>query len=349
MRAWSLVFLFVSLAGAGKAEDRQWDELDLEFAQKGNALLQDGKIDQARDIFTAGAARAAAVGRKDIEARMQAAIGVTYLDEKDNTNANDEFEKADQECQELLKANPSLAKAHFVIGKIYYSKNDYAKAAQEFKVASECDPNFVDAHVELGRLYFVKQHDFPKAAQKFEKALIVNPKLDNVHAMLGRIYSKLGRYDDALRELKLGINYVPYKWITLATMAEIYNLARFNGKHAKDALAALDEAETLKPKDEYIYAVRGSTLVWLDRMADAEAAFKNSLSIRPNEEAYIGYGGLLANDKRYPEALANLREAEKLDPEEKEISDRIVRVLEKQGDYKGILEQDLKKLDFPPL
>ncbi len=56
----------------------------------------------------------------------------------------------------LLKAEPQNARAHFVIGTLYYFKGAKELAISYFEKAIALDPALAAPHVSLGRIYAVQ-------------------------------------------------------------------------------------------------------------------------------------------------------------------------------------------------
>jgi tetratricopeptide (TPR) repeat protein len=121
--------------------------------------------------------------------------------------------------------------------------------------------------------------------------------------MLGVYYNEIGKLEDALRVLELGLTLSPVSEMNLGQhvlqlMSERAVTLSMLGRR-DDALAAYDTALELSAKDNLAAARlqrgRGSVLIDLKRLDDAEAAFRESLKLEPgnalaeNELAYIAH------------------------------------------------------------
>ena len=87
---------------------------------------------------------------------------------------------------------------------------------------------------------------------------------------------------------------------------------------SKDINAAIDrvkEIVQLDPQDFVAWAKLGSLYLSLDSQAEAEAAFKHALAVRPDyTPALLNYGTLVAVQKHIPEAIELFKRAVASDP-----------------------------------
>jgi tetratricopeptide (TPR) repeat protein len=95
----------------------------------------------------------------------------------------------------------------------------------------------------------------------------------------------------------------------------------------------------------------GTLLLRLDRLDEAEAYLRDSVSIDPRfPVAHLRLGQLLERKKLYEEAIAELERAAKLDPTYPEPHYALGRIYRKRGDSKAAerelsMFQDLRSTD----
>ena len=82
----------------------------------------------------------------------------------------------------------------------------------------------------------------------------------------------------------------------------LYSLERY-----PEALAVLDRAQAISNENATVHLFRALVLQQLGRAADAEAEFRTSLAIEPNEETWFDFGLFYMTQKRYPDAAAIFR------------------------------------------
>ena len=61
------------------------------------------------------------------------------------------------ELQKAIKADPTLAEAHYFLGKLLMDRSDYDGAISEFRATVKSDPNHLPAHLELARALRAKR------------------------------------------------------------------------------------------------------------------------------------------------------------------------------------------------
>ena len=76
-----------------------------------------------------------------------------------------------------------------------------AHANQLLREALALDPSLSDAHYQLGNLA-LKHDQVAEAEKHFEKVIRLEPNNVQAHFALARVYRRLGRQEDATREMK---------------------------------------------------------------------------------------------------------------------------------------------------
>jgi tetratricopeptide (TPR) repeat protein len=79
------------------------------------------------------------------------------------------------ELQKAIQADPTLAEAHYFLGKLLMDKSDYDGAISEFRATVKYEPNHLPAHLELARALQSKKF-LKEAIVELESIL---PKLGN--------------------------------------------------------------------------------------------------------------------------------------------------------------------------
>jgi len=172
---------------------------------------------------------------------------------------------------------PDSARSHILLGDIYRQRERYDDAQKEYSKALDLSPNDAAALLGLATAYFddaniaktieiaqkalaqspddpeinlllgealISQHNFQDSEPYLLKALHAKPQmLPHVHALLGEAYAAGGKTEDALRELKLGVDSDQDGSIH-------YQLARVYGKlgDTADAAAAIQQMKAIQQK-----------------------------------------------------------------------------------------------------
>jgi tetratricopeptide (TPR) repeat protein len=156
-------------------------------------------------------------------------IGQLWIEVGDYARAVDTFHQA-------LQSNPTLPKAHYFAGQAEIRAEHWPEAAQEFQAELKVQPGDVEATYNLGFVYVQESHvddavhlfqqvislqpdhanaqyqlgkilldrgQLAEAVQRLEDAARLSPQTDYIHYQLQAAYRKVGRGEDADRELAI--------------------------------------------------------------------------------------------------------------------------------------------------
>jgi eukaryotic-like serine/threonine-protein kinase len=232
----------------------------------------------------------------------------------------------------------------------YEKPENVDSAIAAFKQALKIDPNYALAYAALGNAYWTGYQQFNKskdwidnASRNCEKSLSLNSDLLEGHVCLGNVLNGTGKYDQAVQEFqravasnsgseealhglalaytnvgnlasaestyKKAIELRPNYWGVYSWMGLFY----YNQARYADAAAMFLKATELAPDNYQGYFTLGGIYVTEGRYQDAIDAFKRSIDLRPSPDACnnLGYAYILMH--RFPEAIAALEQAVKLD------------------------------------
>ena len=183
-------------------------------------------------VRTHESADAAGIFRQLLEqnannASVHLLLGQAYAQQKDYPNAISEFGRA-------LRLDPRLAEAHYYTGLVYLEQKELESAAREFRAELEIRPgdphtmyhlaytllfedqlpesigllrqvvkampDYEPAYFELGRA-LLQQEDATGAIENLETAKKLAPNHDAVYFQLSQAYRRVGRAQEASREL----------------------------------------------------------------------------------------------------------------------------------------------------
>ncbi len=135
--------------------------------------------------------------------------GVHYeLAELLNTASDPAIKKeAVEEYRIALQQNPQDEKAILSLADIAAQNGDEQQAYQDYSKAAELQPGDADAKLGLAKTLIAMNED-QKALPLLEDAVKLEPTDPSAHYRLSTLYRKMGRVDDARREVEL---YKQYK------------------------------------------------------------------------------------------------------------------------------------------
>ncbi len=92
---------------------------------------------------------------------------------------NQEYSRAIQEFQKVLKEYPDYKEAHSILGNAYFRNQMYNEAAFSYERVKELDPNDITAYENLGVIY-ANRGDYRQAISEWKRVLELNPERTDV-------------------------------------------------------------------------------------------------------------------------------------------------------------------------
>jgi len=188
--------------------------------------------------------------------------------------------------------------SRFTLALAYVILNHRDWARPELEQLAKSDPQNALYPYWLGRLDYDTMQ-FTSAVSHFQKALALDPNYMKTYDNLGLCYEALGKYDEAVKTYQEAIR-------------------RNRERPLSSAWPPLN---------------LGALLIKLGRLAEAEAALRESLRYDPRfPQAHYELGLLLEKQKKDDEALAELRQATTLNPNYAEPYYALGRIYKRRGE-----------------
>jgi tetratricopeptide (TPR) repeat protein len=138
-----------------------------------------------------------ASGLMSPKARKEAKRAVSLLKSGDLTNAEKRLKAA-------YVSAPSNADLNFLLGYLYFQKNDYAQAGTYLGTAAKLSPHSAETLTLLGRTKLAVQN-YPEAQSAVEQAILVDSEEWLPHDLLANIYLHQNEYSKARDEAQIAI------------------------------------------------------------------------------------------------------------------------------------------------
>jgi tetratricopeptide (TPR) repeat protein len=177
--------------------------------------------------------------------------------------------------KDYVASHSSDAKAHELLGSVYYSAKDFANAQQEFEHALQLDPSLTQVNLRLGKL-FEDQGKMTEALALYQKALDQQPKSAPLATLVGNIYLKKGDLDTAEKYYSQALSSDPNFSVALANTAWVY--AQQN-KNLDVALGMAQKANTQMPQTASIKDTLGWVLYKKGSYDSAKPLFQESIRL----------------------------------------------------------------------
>ncbi|MCU1288526.1 MAG: hypothetical protein JWN60_755 [Acidobacteria bacterium] len=234
--------------------------LGIALQRSGSIAIEEGRYADAVRFFTESLKYAD-------NAPNRTSLAIAYL--RQNL-----FEKALLEAQTAVSLDAKHVGAHYILGNIYYAKEDYKAALPELEMVFSAAPDFEIARA-LGLTYLnLKQPE--RARLHFEKMRVAEGKGNaDLHLLFAKFYEKTNYPADAELELKRAL--------------------------------AVDPG---KPKINfylgYLLLQNGGS----ERLAEAGAAFERELKVSPNDFYSLFFSGVVASSENdHQKAIPFLQKA----------------------------------------
>ena len=225
-----------------------------------------------------------------------------------------QMEKAVEEARSAVEADPKFIYARYILGNIYFNKEDYKLALPELEKVFVASPNF-DVAYALG-LTYLNLKEATRAKLLFEEIQSTFKKESpELRILLGQAYEKTNYPAEAEREFKraLAINPKQQK----ANFFLGYVILQHGGsERLAEAGKAFEDELKLSPEDFYANFFAGIVASSTNDHAKAVRYFEKSAGINPNKaetflflgQSQMELGELTAAEKNLRQAIALTRE-----------------------------------------
>jgi Tfp pilus assembly protein PilF len=202
-------------------------------------------------------------------------VGVNHLSEGRTALALRELRVA-------LDKNPDDPWIHLALAEGYRRKANSAEAETHFRQALLLNPAFHEARLSLSALHVQTGH--------YEEALVESQRLVDdptfeapwrAHTNLGWALFKLGRIEEARRNLQLALEYRPDYWTAVLDLG----ILEAGEGHKLEAVKLLQKVLELEPNALAVAEVNyrlGELYVSLGRRDEALAHLSQAVATRPN-------------------------------------------------------------------
>jgi adenylate cyclase len=184
-----------------------------------------------------------------------------------NKRASEDLKKAADYFNQAIATDPKYALAYvgladtYVIMPFYAAgapEDCYPKAQAAAKKALAFDDTLAEAHASLAYILQVYDLDFDGSEKEFQRAIELNPNYATAHHWYGIVLlAPLGRFDQAILELKRALELDPLSLPINASLGRTYYLAR----RYNEAIEQLRKTLEMNPGFYYAHWNLGSALV----------------------------------------------------------------------------------------
>ncbi|THD58268.1 DUF3857 domain-containing protein [Phenylobacterium sp.] len=225
---------------------------------------------------------------------------------------------------------PQDAKALLAAGYAVGAERRYDEALALADRALAAQPGWADAQ-RLRALVLVELKRWPEAADAYAAAVSVSEK-PNAADLRGRVQAltHARKFDEAEKAADIYVLAFPRTVDAYEARAGIFEARQDYDR----ALAATDDARQAGVDEAAILRVRSNILWAAHRREDALAAAEAEIKLDPDSATALSWRGLMeARLKRFDAARDDLRDAERMNPENETTIIRLAELEEFQGRY----------------
>ncbi len=303
------------------------------------------------------------------------------LDEARRDIDKQEFAAAIEPLQKFLAEKDDFAYAHFQLGYAYTALEKRKEARGEYERALQLDPKMAEAALNLGILLlnddpsaavaplkqavellatqsrprtllglaYEKSNDLKNAEGSYEGALALDPKDAETNLHLAQFYLKENRAQDAERKYRAVLANEPESQPALAGLAEA-----LEAEKSPEAADAYRNYLKAKPDDAAARVHFVHLLVANQKYDEALTEMeKGEKGGAPSLESLKLRADILIGEKKWPEAIAVLKQATALAPRDTLLRGGLGRTYLQQRDFanaekelKAAIEMDPQNLTY---
>jgi serine/threonine-protein kinase len=226
-----------------------------------------------------------------------------------------EIKKAIEYFSRAIERDPGYALAHSGLADAYFVAATHrtiepeiafprAKAAA-FK-ALALDSSVAEAHVSLGRVFTNYEWDLAGAERAFRRAIALNPSYSVAHSWYGVwLLRPLGRFEEAIREVRLGMQLDPLA----PFMHNNLGIVLYYARRQDEAIEEFRQALEAVPDWAYAHFCLARAYRAKGMLGEALAEYQTALRLNPNHaEVLAEIGSLYATTGRRREAIKVLEQ-----------------------------------------
>ena len=222
---------------------------------------------------------------------------------KKTDRANGRYSESERQNRQIFLTHQAIL--HGLLG-------NYAEADREFSelktLAGGKDPRFDLMVIET----YQKGKLLDKALQRSELALAESPDNRQLQIVRADLIAEKGRVDEGVKALQKLMKGTKEDLDVLSAITSIYQRAR----KFDEAQNTLNQALQRFPNEEQVYFMQGALYEKMNKVNDAEKAFRKALEFEKDDPAVLNYLGFMFADHgiKLDEALTMIQKAVKSDP-----------------------------------
>jgi Tfp pilus assembly protein PilF len=213
---------------------------------------------------------------------------------------------------------PNSARAHWRYGFSLHKAGRLDEAAEQCEIALRLNPKEKEVHYSLGQIR-ATQSRLDDARNELEEALRAEPRNDEILCEYGRVLARLGRKDEAAAQFELAARVAPRSGMVH------YDYGVFLVAEGKidNAINEFEIALRRHPNHPEAHYDLGHALYVKGDFEGAKRHYEETARLDPKAPVHSGLGAVYFRLGQTSEAIAQFKEALRLNPDDAEAAENL--------------------------
>ncbi len=213
---------------------------------------------------------------------------------------------------------PNSGRAHWKYGFALHKADRLDEAAEQYRAALRLDPKQKEPHFGLGQI-LAAQSQLSEARSELEVALRSQPRNDEYHSEYGGVLERLGQKDEAGAEHLTAIRLAPKS----GRVHYDYGMFLLRDGKLDQAIPELEAALKYNPNHPEGHYHLGRALYEKRNYERAKEQYLETARLDPKAPVHSGLGAVYFRLGQTSEAIAQFKEALRLNPDDAEAAENL--------------------------
>jgi Flp pilus assembly protein TadD len=213
---------------------------------------------------------------------------------------------------------PNGARAHWKYGFALHKADRLDEAAEHYRVALRLDPKQKEPHFGLGQI-LATQSQLSEARSELEEALRSDPSNGDYHSEYAGVLERLGQKDEASAEHVIATRRAPKS----GRVHYDYAMFLFRDGKLDQAIPEFETALKHNPNHPEAHYHLGRALFVKGNYEGAKVHYLETARLDPKAPVHNGLGATYFRLGKTSEAIAQFKEALRLNPEDEEAAENL--------------------------
>jgi tetratricopeptide (TPR) repeat protein len=257
------------------------------------------------------------------------------------------LDEARAQIARMMEAKET-AELHNLFGNVEERAGNFVGAAEEYQRAAHMAPT--EEHLFDWGNNLLQLRAFEEATEVFTAAIARHPESARLHVGLGIAEYSRGQYEEAVKSFCQAADLAPSDPRPYQFLGEMYGVAPALGDEVTSRLARFAKAHPRNALAHFHYAMS----LWKGQRAESqpadtrkiEALLRRAVTLdRRLAKGFLELGILLSDERRYTEAIQELRRATRLEPDLAQAHYRLAQAYQRTG-QKALAAKELETFEL---